>query len=329
MPVLDPVAVDPALNGNSAVFVSSGGALVTGQQSLLATLTWVGRDGVSHPIGRERRNYSDPRLSPDGRRIAVILTDGSKSDVWIYDLDTETLSRLTTVGSVTSEAWSADGARLIYSAVGTGSKGGVWAQAVGGAAAPELLAEVSSLLPLADVAPDGRSLLLQVSFGSGWDIDRVVLDSAHVLRPFARGAPQVLAPRFSPDGHWVAMVSLESGNAEVYVRSYPEANVKLQVSVGGGVGPVWSADGTRLYYVSGTAIMEARLSTSPGIRIVSRDTAFRNIRNGRSTFTQGNYDVSRDGSRIVIPFVASTAYPLVIVPNWGTELRQRLATRRR
>ncbi|HET8834720.1 MAG TPA: protein kinase [Gemmatimonadales bacterium] len=330
VPVLDPVAVDPALNGNSAVFVSSGGALVTGQPSALATLTWVSRDGVSHPIGRERRNYSDPRLSPDGRRIAVILADGTRSDVWIYDLDTETLSRLTTVGSVTSEAWSGDGKRLIYSAVGTGSKGGVWAQAVGGAAAPEPLAEVSTLLPLADVAPDGHSLLLQVSFGSGWDIDRVVLDSSHALRRFVAGTPQVLAPRFSPDGRWVAMVGLESGSAEVYVRSYPAADVKLQVSVGGGVGPVWSADGTRLYYVSGTAIMEARLATAPpGIRIVSRDTAFRSIRNGGGPFTQGNYDVSRDGSRIVIPYVSSTAFPLVIVPNWLTELRQRLATGRR
>jgi dipeptidyl aminopeptidase/acylaminoacyl peptidase len=214
--------------------------------------------------------------------------------------------------------------------VGTGSKGGVWAQDVGGAAAPELLAEVSTLLPLADVAPDGHSLLLQVSFGSGWDIDRVVLDSSHALRRFVAGTPQVLAPRFSPDGRWVAMVGLESGSAEVYVRSYPAADVKLQVSVGGGVGPVWSADGTRLYYVSGTAIMEARLATAPpGIRIVSRDTAFRGIRNGGGPFTQGNYDVSRDGSRIVIPYVSSTAFPLVIVPNWLTELRQRLATGRR
>jgi Tol biopolymer transport system component len=330
VPVLDPVAVDPALNGNSAVFVSNGGALVTGQPSLLAALSWVGRDGVSHPIGRERRNYADPRLSPDGKRIAVILKDGSKSDVWIYDLDTGTLSRLTAVGSVTSEAWSGDGKRLIYSAVGTGSKGGVWAQAVGGAAAPEPLAEVSSLLPLADIAPDGHSLLLQVSFGSGWDLDRVVLDSAHAVGPFVSGAPQVLAPRFSPDGRWAAMVSFESGSAEVYVRSYPAPSVKLQVSVGGGGAPVWSADGTRLYYVSGTAIMEARLATSPpGIRIISRDTAFSHIPNGVGAFAQADYDVSRDGSRIVIPYVASTAYPLVIVPNWLTELRQRLAAGRR
>jgi serine/threonine-protein kinase len=324
VPVLDPVPVDGALNGNSAVFVSTGGALVTGQPSRLATLTWVGRDGGSHPIGRERRNYAVPRLSPDGRRIAVILTDGSRSDVWIYDLDTETLSRLTAVGSVTSEAWSRDGTRLIYSAVGSGSKGGVWAQAVGGAGAPERLAEVATLLPQAELAPEGHSQLLQMSVGSGWDIERAGLDSAHALRTFVAGSPQALAPRFSPDGRWVAMVSDESGNAEVYVRSYPDANVKLQVSVGGGVGPVWSADGARLYYVSGTAIMEARLTTSSGLRIVSRDTAFRNIRNGGGTFTQANYDVSRDGSRIVSPYAASTAYPRVIVPNWGTELRQRL-----
>jgi Tol biopolymer transport system component len=188
---------------------------------------------------------------------------------------------------------------------------------------------VSSLLPLADVAPDGRSLLLQVSFGSGWDIDRVVLDSAHTPRPFVAGAPQVLAPRFSPDGRWAAMVSFESGTPEVYIRSYPEPTTKLQVSVGGGGAPVWSADGTRLYYVSGTAIMEARLAMSPGIRIVSRDTAFAHIPNGNGNFAEAGYDVTRDGSRIVIPYVASTAYPLVIVPNWLTELRQRLAIGRR
>ncbi len=323
-PVLDPVVVDPALNGNSTVFVGNGGALVTGRPSTLSRLTWLGRDGVSRPIGRERRNYSDPRISPDGRRIAVMVADGPRSDAWIYDLDTETLSRLTAVGSVTSAGWSRDGTRLIYSAVGSGS-GGVWAQPAGGAAVPERLSEVSTLLPLAELAPDGRSLLLQMSVGSNWDIDRVGLDSAHALRTFVAGTPQALAPRFSPDGRWVAMVGLESGTAEVYLRSYPEANVKLQVSVGGGVGPVWSADGSRLYYASGTAIMEARLATSPGLRIVSRDTAFRNIRNGGGTFSQGNYDVSRDGSRIVIPYAASTAYPLVIVPNWGTELRQRLA----
>jgi hypothetical protein len=110
----------------------------------------------------------------------------------------------------------------------------------------------------------------------------------------------------------------------VYVRSYPEPRVKVQVSVGGGGAPDWSADGTRLYYASGSAIIEARLATSPGLRVLSRDTAFANVVNSGASFGQANFDVTRDGSRIVIPSAESSTYPLVVVPNWGTELRQRL-----
>jgi Tol biopolymer transport system component len=110
----------------------------------------------------------------------------------------------------------------------------------------------------------------------------------------------------------------------VYVRSYPEPTVKVQVSAGGGQGPTWSADGTRLYYGSGTAIVEARLATTPGMRVLSRDTAFAQVPNGLTDRGQPNFDVSRDGSRIVIPSAESGAYPLVVVPNWLTEFRQRM-----
>ncbi len=328
VPVLDPVPVTAALNGNSAIFVSNGGALVTGLSARLSTLTWIGRDGASRQIGRERRNFSAARLSPDGRRIAVILSEGQRRDVWIYDLDTGTLSRLTTDESVTSATWSADGARVIYAAQGNGAQG-VWAQSIGGAAAPEKLAEISGLASQADIAPDGRSLLVQVSIATGWNLQRIAVDSTHAVSAFAPTKADVLAPRLSPDGRWAATVSNESGATEVYVRSYPDAAVKAQVSVGGGGAPVWSADGTHLYYISGTAIVEARLATSPGLRVVSRDTAFRNIRNGVGPFYQANYDVSRDGSRVVIPNTESTAYPLVIALNWLIEFRQRMAASRK
>jgi hypothetical protein len=70
--------------------------------------------------------------------------------------------------------------------------------------------------------------------------------------------------------------------------------------------------------------MEARLATSPGLRVISRDTAFTNVTNSGTGFGQANFDISRDGSRIVIPSAESATYPLVVVPNWRTELRQRL-----
>ena len=330
VPVLDPVPVIAALNGNSAVYVSTGGALVTGLQARLAHLMWVGRDGVSRRITPELRDFSGARLSPDGQRIAVIVSDGPKSDVWIYDLDTGTLSRLTTAESVSSVEWTRDGSRVVYSAVGDGSSGAVWAQSIGGASAPEKLVETPGLSTGADISPDGRSLLLQVGVQTGWDLQRVTLDSSHAFRDFAasRTAGE-FAPRFSPDGRWAAFVSTESGVFEVYVRSYPEPTVKVQVSVGGGSSAVWSPDGTRLYYASGTAIIAARLATRPGMRVLSRDTVFRQVAGAADGFGGASFDVSPDGSRIVIARSESTAYPLVVVPNWLTEFRERMAAARK
>jgi Tol biopolymer transport system component/tRNA A-37 threonylcarbamoyl transferase component Bud32 len=325
VPVLDPVAVSSALNGNSAVFVSSGGALVSGLEGLRSRLTWLDRGGASHPITPDVRAFSSARLSPDGRRIAVLIGDGSKLDVWIYDIGTATLSRLTSAGSITSFGWSRDGERIVYSAPGTGLKDAIWAQAVGRATAPEMLVEVPTLSPVAELAPDGRSLLVQSIVNTAWTVQRVSLDSSRVFRPYSATSPQDLDPRFSPDGRWVAISTNESGRFEVYVRSYPEPNVKVQVSVGGGQGSVWSADGTRLYYVSGSSVIEAKLATSPGLRVASRDTAFSKVLNGTTGFGQANFDVSRDGSRIVVPSTESADYPLVVVPNWRIELHQRLA----
>jgi serine/threonine-protein kinase len=328
VPVLDPVPVGAANNGNSAVFVSRGGALVSAMGAHREQLAWLGRDGVARPISSDVRDFSAPRLSPDGRRIAVIVSDGSKSDVWIHDLGTGTLSRLTTVETVTSVGWTRDGTRVAYSAAGRGSRAAIWAQAVGMAAAPEMLVEVASLSPYADIAPDGRALLLQSLIENRWMVQRVPLDSGGAIRAYSDSRASVTTPRFSPDGRWAALVSTESGASEVYVRSFPDPGVKVQVSVGGGDGPVWAADGTRLYYRSGSEMIEARLATAPALRVISRDTAFRHLQAPTGGFYQGNFDVSRDGSRVVVPISRSESYQLIVVPNWLAEFRERLAANR-
>src|SRR6185436_16296144 len=88
VPVLDPVPVVAAFNGNSSVFVSRGGALVTGLHASRSQLVWLGRDGTTHVIIGELRNFIFPRLSPDGRQILVIVSDGPNTDAWIDDLQT-------------------------------------------------------------------------------------------------------------------------------------------------------------------------------------------------------------------------------------------------
>jgi serine/threonine-protein kinase len=324
VPVLDPVPVIGAFNGNSAVFVSPGGALVTGLQASRSRLTWVSRNGSERVIDGELRDFSGPRLSPDGRQIAVLVTEGPRTDVWIKDLEAGTLSRLTTVGNITIVEWSRDGKSVIYTAPGSGSRWALWRQSVAGGGGPELIVEVPLLMPAADLAPDGRTALLQPLSQNSWDVRSVTLDSAHTMRPFHVTSVSDLDPRISPDGRWAAVTSNESGAFEVYVRSYPDAAVKAQISVGGGSGPTWSPDGTRLYYASGTAIIEAKLATSAGLRVISRDTAFSGLLN--TVTATANYDVTRDGSRLVLPKGGATAFPLIVVPNWRTELRERLAT---
>ncbi|HEX3236013.1 MAG TPA: protein kinase [Gemmatimonadales bacterium] len=326
VPVLDPVPVIGAFNGNSAVFVSRGGALVTGLEAARSQLMWVGRDGTSRPVSRELRSFDSPRISPDGRHIAVLVTDGPKTDIWVDDLETGTLSRLTSSGNMTIAEWSRDGRSVIYAAPGNGSNWAVWRQSLGGGTTPELLVEQPLLAPVADLAPDGHTVLLQTLTASTWDLQSMRVDSTRALKPFNVTPASDLDPRFSPDGRWAALTTDESGAFEVYVRSYPEPTVKIQVSVGGGAGAMWSADGTRLYYSVGNAIVEARLATSPDLRVLSRDTAFSGVPHSGGS---ANYDITRDGSRLVLPRTRSTAYPLVVVPNWRTELRERMAANRK
>ncbi|HEV8355727.1 MAG TPA: protein kinase [Gemmatimonadales bacterium] len=329
VPVLDPVPVLAGNNGNSDIFLSRGGALVSAAGSHVARLVWQSSDGKTEPIGAEARDFQRPRLSPDGKRIAVLVAEGPRKDIWVHDLTTGTLSRLTNVETVTSVEWTADGKRVVYSAANQEMRGVIWAQSVDVASAPVELARVSGLTPDVVPAPDGRSLLATNLATSGWDVLRISLDSPRTTVPFAFSAANETGPRISPDGHWTALVSAESGRNEVYVRSYPEPTAKIQISTGGGGGPVWSADGARLYYRTGNAIMVARLKTGAAVQVMGRDTAFRQLVTQQAALGAAAFDVARDGSKLVVPADLRNTYELIVVPNWIGEFRQRMAASRR
>jgi len=254
-----------------------------------------------------------------------VLDDG-KSDIWIYDPALSTFSKLTNLGTVTSVEWSADGSRVIYAATGEGRSGDVWSQPIAGGSAAERLFGEPYVTPAAALAPDGRSLLV-VSVTTSIDVVRVALDSARAAQPYAATPANELSPRFSPDGRWVALVSDESGRSEVYVRSFPDPSARIQVSVSGGAEPVWSADGTRLYYRAGDALIAARVSLSPAFRLISRDTVLTRVSAIAGAFSS-DYDVSRDGQRVLAIAPQSNDYQLVVSPNWITEFRRRVAESR-
>ncbi|MGH7330369.1 MAG: TolB family protein, partial [Polyangiaceae bacterium] len=230
LPVLDPVVVPSSGgNGNSAIFVSRSGALVQSRGTSTSQLAWIGRDGASHVFVSELRGYSHPRLSPDGRRVTVSISDSQSSDIFVYDLATSTLTRLTSTNSAFAPSWSPDGKYVFYLANIANAKPAVFRQLADGGSPAERLAATEGIASDFALSPDGKSILV-TSFTDSWDILLTRLDSGAKSRPYLNTKASEVAATFSPDGRWVAVTSDESGAAEVFVRSFPDPSTRVQVS---------------------------------------------------------------------------------------------------
>ena len=326
IPVHDPVSVVPALNGNSGIYVSQGGAMVTSAGNTRGRLAWFDRMGHAEMITPTPGEYISARLSPDARRIAVLIRENQQSDIWIYDIGPGTLSRLTTVNTVSSVEWSPDGSRVLYTAAGENGNEVLLQVASGGVPAQHLVEEPFAMVA-ATMAPNGKSLLVSVSPHNFWQLSRVALDSGAAVSTFLAPEANAHAPQFSPDGKWVALVTDESGQDEVYVRSYPDPSSKMQISAGGGSQPMWSRDGHRLYYVAGATLLAARISTAPVLTLLGRDTLVATLNTSAyaSAYFTAGYQVAGNGARILAIQADRNDYQLVVSPNWITDLRRRIA----
>ena len=205
--VLDPVTVVPGNNGNAGIFVSAGGALVTSRGGTRSQMAWISRDGTATPITKEARAYSSPRIAPDGRRIAMIAGEQDKRDIWTYDLETGTFSKLTSIAAVAAPEWSPDGSKIFFVGLGDTERFAIWSQRADGGAPAEKVLSVNGLLNGLAIAPDGRSLLYMVYNNNTWDQFRLQLDSTHVAVPWLATSADESGARFSPDGQSVLLVS--------------------------------------------------------------------------------------------------------------------------
>jgi hypothetical protein len=325
VPVLDPVPVVGGNNGNSGVFISTGGALVTSRGGIQSQLVWAAADGGIRPVVAQPRGFFSPRLSPDERRIAVGVTESQKGDIWVYDMATTTFSRLSTVATASSVEWTADGSSVVFAAAGESKRFGFWRQRASGGVQAEKLFETNDLAPAVAISPDQKSLVYQAYDNNSWNLYRVNLDSARQPAPYlvTRNVNE-MAPRISPDGKWVALQTDESGPFEVYVRSFPDPSSRVQVSVDGGQQATWSKDGRSLYYRAGGLLLAARIELSPSFRVLGRDTVSSAASPNFLGFGSA-YDMQRDEKRMVLLISNRDDYQLVVAPNWLTEFREKVA----
>ena len=280
----------------SRAAVSASGAVIYPQAggSSPRRLVLVGRSGSVNPIPGEGRVFTGPRFSPDGRRMALGITDqtGAK-DVWVLDVAQRTWSRLTTSGINNRPVWTPDGRRLVYS-----SNDDLWWIAADGSGRPDSLLVANGNRFAGTVTPDGRAVVFQESASDRNGIRSMVFDSAPASRSVIPGTFGESAPALSPDGRWLAYQSDETGQMEVYVRPYPGPGARVSVSLHGGTEPVWAHSGRELFFRAGDSLMAAAVALSPAFEVTGRRLLF------TGSFVTGDidreYDVAPDDQHFVM-----------------------------
>jgi serine/threonine-protein kinase len=158
------------------------------------------------------------------------------------------------------------------------------------------------------------------------DIWIAPVDSPQALRPFIATPAEEMMPSVSSDGQWLAYVSNESGRSEVYVRPMPGPGRRLQISIDGGLEPVWSPKGRELFYRGGGKIILARIANLETSAIVTRQQLFEDVYT--SAPIHAMYGVSPDGSRLIFAKPSGGETKTVVVLNWFDEVRRKVAAER-
>jgi serine/threonine protein kinase len=336
----------PILENVGWAIVSDTGTLAyTSAPSVAATpgrtLVWVDRKGKEEPLSADPKQYRYPKISPDGKKIAISIDGKNSREIWVWDLFNKTLTRLTFDEVVDSmPVWTPDGKRIAYSSIlrkkGGNGPGVFWKAADGAGQDAQLSPDADrAFLPFCWTS-DGKYLVgAETPDLARFDIGMLSIEGNHSRKTLLQEAKVENQPQISPNGRWMAYNSDESGKTEIYVRTFPDVNKgRWQVSTSGGDSPLWSPDGRELFYLNGDAAMAVSLKTDPNFEIVGTPNAlFRDTFVGSLPNNGTPWDISPDGKRFLMikPPVwtgAAAAAPgprkINIILNWFEELKQRV-----
>jgi Tol biopolymer transport system component len=306
------MATGAAYSASSTVLVYRRG------QERRRQLTWFSRQGQHLGVVGDPAEYRGFALSPDGRRVAVARRgDDEASSVWLMDVASDRVSRLTTARERNAfPLWSPDGSRIAFSSRGSDVESLRAVVADTGGMDEELLRSPESKR-LTDWSPDNRLLYSARSAKTGMDLWMLPAMGDRKPQPLLQTPANESQGRWSPDSRWIAYVSDESGAEEVYVRAFPPSEGRWQISTGGGRRPRWRGDGREIYFLS------------PNGQLMAVDVM------GAPTFQSGaprpilalrgadDFAVSRNG-RFLVPLPADEGRDreLHVVLNWAAELRR-------
>jgi serine/threonine-protein kinase len=319
--------------------VSDNGTLVyvPGPVTLDTTgfvIALIDRDGTVKPLDLSPKVYGFPRVSPDGKRIAV--QTGGDTNIWIYDLSgTTAIRRLTFGGMNRFPIWSANGERITFQSDREGDAGIFWQRADGTGPAERLTKAEAGVAHIPDSwSPDGQTLSFTVVKGNESSIWIYSLREKKAT-VFAEAAGKLVErSMFAPDGLWLAYQSNESSSnrqLEIFVQPFPANGTKYQVSKGDGnnYSPLWSPDERDLFYSKAAGFVSTHIVTKPTFTFGNPISVPLPAR-GAGSPNPRNYDITPDGKRflaVVNPLQAEqtpVAPQIQVVLNWFRELQERV-----
>ena len=298
-------------------------------------LMWFGRRG--EPLSRvwADQRFGNLRISPDGEQAAIEVVDPHRgtSDLWMYHFKRGVSTRFTAdLNDETMPVWSADGQRIIFgSDRGTGkdASSDFFTKSADGMGSEDVLFVQTGFQSPDDWSRDGRWLsYTDDNRQTGNDVWVLSLSGDRKAQPLFNTPFGEWGSRFSPDSHWIAYVSDESGHPEISIAPFQQrAGPKVRVSTGGGVAPRWRGDGRELFYITadGKALMMVPIEYKPvfkaGVPVklftIDREPGFRNRARNRG------YDVSPDGQRFLISVAPGDRQretaQIVVVQNWTSQ----------
>jgi Tol biopolymer transport system component len=332
VPVLNDLAFDPAA-GLAQFDVSVAGTLVYRVSSAVgfstASLYWMDSTGKTEPLRLTPAVYINPRLSPDGKKVVMVVRD-TASDVWVYDTERDVMTRLTFgEAAFVSPVWSPDGRYVVSGSVGDGI---FWMRADGGTR-PQSLLPVKTLSFGLSFSRDGKRLAFQGGPVSPqvWTVPIEMGDGvkAGTAERFRTTEFSDTSPAFSPDGRWLAYESNESGRVEVYVRAFPAPpsgqGGQWLISSGGGTAPTWSSNGHEVLYRAADQFMSVDYTVSGDSFVAAKPRVWLASLGGATSF-----DLAPDGKRleVVMPTLEKGAsrqeHTVMFLQNFFDELRRRV-----
>jgi len=303
-----------------------------------STIQWVDRTGRTEPLRAEPAFYLFPRLSPDGNRLLVRVTQGSSADLWIDDLLRDSRMRLTKGPTLNSmPEWSPDGRYVVFESAG----GMFWARSDGAGQTQQLTRSARVQFPNA-FSPDGTLLVFsELTSGAQASIQTMPVDIAS--GELRAGKPRLFLEtqtlntyaRFSPDGRWLAYADAESGSYVVYVRPFPENGARVQISDTGGMMPVWSGNAHELFYrTEDQRIMVVNYTVNGRTFVADKPRVWFDKQLANTGLTP-NFDLAPDGKRFAALMAAESPEPretqshVKIVVDFSDEVRRLLAAKGR